>query len=182
MVVVRGKEGMWVPHLHLLAPALIQSPAILAPALIQSPAILAPEPPECHAPHCILPGPRMMRALVVGCLPFLHLAQVRSHGDWRQCIVDIYLTQREVTRIQQSSHKKMVITEGITVNRWMHSRDERGKPEEYVCLDWRWQQVWGIIVIDILQLESLSRINGLNQSQGEGEGGVGSEVCARCGQ
>ena len=76
-----------MPHLHLLAPALIQSPAILVP-----------EPPERHAPHRILPGPRMMRALVVGCLPFLHLAQVRSRGDWRRCIVDIYLIQREVTR------------------------------------------------------------------------------------
>ena len=73
----------------------------------------------------------------------------------------------------------MVITEGTTVNRWMHSRDERGKPEEYVCLDnRRWRQVRGIIVVDILQLESLGRMNGLNQGQGRGEGGVGSEFCA----
>ena len=54
------------------------------------------------------------------------------------------------------------------------------KPEEYVCLDdRRWRQVRGIIVVDILQLESLGRMNGLNQGQGRGEGGVGSEFfCA----
>ena len=68
------------------------------PALIQSPATLTPEPPERHAPHRILPGPRVMRALVVGCLPFLHLAQVRSQGDLRHGTVDIYLIERVFTR------------------------------------------------------------------------------------
>ena len=54
--------------------------------------------PERHAPHRILPGPRVMRALVVGCLPFLHLAQVRSQGDLRHGTVDIYLIERVFTR------------------------------------------------------------------------------------
>ena len=76
-----------MPRLHLRAPALIQSPAVLAP-----------EPPERHAPHRILPGPRMMRALVVGRLPFLHLAQVHSQGDLRHRTVDIYLIERVFTR------------------------------------------------------------------------------------
>ena len=102
-----------------------------------------------------------MRALVVGCLPFLHLAQVHSQGDLRHRTVDFYLIERVSLGVQPSCYETLVITEGITVNRWMHSRDERGMPEEYVRLDdRRWRRVQGIIVVDILQLEYLGRMNG----------------------
>lgn len=63
-----------------------------------NPAVLAPKPPDCNSGRHIPYGLQRMRPLVVGCLSFLHLAQLRSRGDWQRRTVDVYLLQREFTR------------------------------------------------------------------------------------